>query len=206
MPRYRAKQNYTSNLISVREGDEVEMTAEEAAFVERDSAGTFEELGLTELEEAAVATDEAGKFLTMVREQQPTIDLDIEDKLKEIPGEGNKRTPARGIMPPESSARVVKPTDRMVRGTGNADDVKNISDTHASARVTSETPASAAATERFVENNEQAAKTAEANAKDEKSNANPPHDEGTAPDLPDDDDQKIDSTAGTPTSRSRNRR
>lgn len=74
MPRYRVLQNYQSNLTWVDEGDEVEMTADTAAFVERDSPGTLEEIGPGEPEP------------------------EMMDRY--IPGEGDKDTPASGVRPP----------------------------------------------------------------------------------------------------------
>lgn len=153
MPRYKVLQNYESATARISEGDEVEMTTDVAEFVNRDSPGTVEEIGTTEVEENAVASEDAGELLAELRHQQPTIDIDVEDKMKEIPGEGNKRTPASGFIPAEEGVRTVKSAnrsgakDRMQRGSGNADPA-NLVDTSANARVTSETPASVEATDR----------------------------------------------------------
>lgn len=162
MNRYKLNRRYESDRFAADEGDTVEMPADLAEHVERDSPGTLQPVdekgkpverhAAGPAEETVAAVGEAGAaVLTELRDQTPAIDLDPEDKAKEIPGEGNKRTPASGITPPEQGARVVEkaPNDRMKRGArkrGAEDETEQgVKDTSAQARVTDATPASEAA-------------------------------------------------------------
>lgn len=156
MPRYEFNQDYTSSYGAGRKGDVVEMPEGMADDIERDSPGTLKQRAGKdsggELQPEDVLSSESMAVLDELREQTPTLDIDPEDKAMEIPGEGNKFTPASGYNPnPEPTMRVVEraSTRQQLAGkkrTAEDDAGATSADTSASARVTAEpTPASAAA-------------------------------------------------------------
>lgn len=163
MPHYRATASYGNDKFFVKTGDVIEMDANEAERLNRDSPGTFEAVtkqsdGSYNPGEPVAAEDvlsEHGAAVKAELEAQiPTIDLDVEDKAKEIPGAGNKYTPASGYHAPETGVRVVEraPSDRQQKGAskrGEGDPIP--ADLSANARVTDSTPASLAADEALLE-------------------------------------------------------
>lgn len=161
MGRYRLTRDYANDRFFAHEGDVVEMDDDEYERLERDSPGCFEKVeetgqtAVADLTAADVLGEQGAAVLDELQAQTPTLDIDPEDKAKEIPGEGNKYTPASGYTAPPAGVRVVEraPRDRQQKASGKrdgdeADAGATSADTSASARVTAEpTPASAAADE-----------------------------------------------------------
>lgn len=153
MAKYKATGFYGNSVFWVNEGDVVELDAAEAERLERDSPGTFVKVE-DDTDDATVAAGLMSEHGAAIKEeletQIPTLDLDPEDKAKEIPGEGNKYTPASGYNPDPGGVRVVeRAKNRMETGAAKrgADEVVP-ADLSAQARVTDVTPASAAADEK----------------------------------------------------------
>lgn len=150
MARYRLTRDYGNDRFFGRKGDVIEVEADDFARLEADSPGTFERLddpAAEEAVEAGLMTERGAEIKAELEDQIPTIDLDPEDKAKEIPGEGNKFTPASGYNPAPQQARVVeRASNRQVTDATKREAVAP-ADTSAQARVTDETPASIAADE-----------------------------------------------------------
>lgn len=149
MARYKVTRAYGNSQFFANEGDVVEIDNVEADRLEADSPGTFErieEQATSDAVEAGLLTEHGAAVKEELEAQIKTIDLDVEDKAKEIPGEGNKYTPASGYQVSDGGVRVVEraPANRQVTGASKRDEVAP-ADTSASARVTDSTPASEAA-------------------------------------------------------------
>jgi hypothetical protein len=151
MARYNVTRGYGNSQFFANKGDVVEIDDAEAARLEADSPGTFvrvEEQATSDAVEAGLLTETGAAVKEELEAQIPTVDLDVEDKAKEIPGEGNKYTPASGYQVPDSGVRVVEranTSNRQVTGASKRSDEVAPADTSASARVTDSTPASEAA-------------------------------------------------------------
>lgn len=159
MPKFKATTFYGNSQFFVNAGDVIEIDADEAERLNRDSPGTFEPVDAaasSEAVELGVLTEHGAAVKAEIGAQIPTVDLDVEDKAKEIPGEGNKYTPASGYDPnPTPGVRVVEraSNDRQMKGAATRADEVSVpaADTSASARVTDATPASLAADEKQLE-------------------------------------------------------
>jgi hypothetical protein len=158
MARYKATRAYGNDKFFVKAGDVIEIEGAEAERLTADSPGTFELVDEAQATqdaiEAGLITEHGAEVKAELEAQIPTIDLDPEDKAKEIPGEGNKYTPASGYTPPDAGGvRVVEraPSDRQQKGASTRTDEVIPADQSANARVTDSTPASAAADAALLE-------------------------------------------------------
>lgn len=150
MARYKATRAYGNDKFSVKAGDVIEIEGAEAERLTADSPGTFElvdDATTDEAVEAGLISEHGAAVKAELEAQIPTIDLDPEDKAREIPGEGNKYTPASGYQVADGGVRVVEraPSDRQQKGASKRGDEVIPADQSANARVTDSTPASEAA-------------------------------------------------------------
>jgi hypothetical protein len=154
MARYRLTADYGNSRFFGHKGDVIEVDAAEAERLQNDSPGTFELVKDDDTDEAVAAgllSEHGAEVKAELEAQIPTIDLDPEDKAKEIPGEGNKYTPASGYNPEPAGVRVVEraPQDRQQKGAAKRGEDEVVpADLSAQARVTDATPASLAADEK----------------------------------------------------------
>jgi hypothetical protein len=151
MARYKATRSYGNDKFFVKAGDVIEIDGAEAERLTADSPGTFElvedDAATNEAVDAGLLSEHGAAVKAELEAQIPTIDLDPEDKAREIPGEGNKYTPASGYQVVDQGVRVVEraPSDRQQKGAAKRGDAVAPADQSANARVTDSTPASAAA-------------------------------------------------------------